>query len=147
MYRRACVPSADSYVCTAVRVSPQLTTLRGCILEEVIPTSSRLSSTRGLPPKEILEYVAPDLNLSCLRLATLGSKTADQLTKVDEQGVSGVTGVTLRLVPSRLANFAENRLDKNFEFSLITVYGQFGQIHFDASGNPGSRGGEWGHGG
>ena len=65
----------------------QLTTLRGAILEEAIPSSSRLSNTKGLPPKEVLEHVLPDLNLTCLKAAVVGPKTAEQLIKLDEQGV------------------------------------------------------------
>lgn len=70
----------------------QLQTLRGCILEDAIPSSSRLSSSRGLPPKDVLEFVAPEFPLSCLKSAVPGQKTASQLMKLDEQGVS-VTAV------------------------------------------------------
>ena len=66
----------------------QLTTLRCCVLEDAIPSSSRLSANRGLPNKDVLESVAPELQMSALRLATSGNKTTDQLLKLDEQGVS-----------------------------------------------------------
>jgi hypothetical protein len=68
----------------------QLSTIRGSVLEEVIPSSSRLSSNRGLPVKDILDFTAPEINLSCLRLATSGAKTCEELMKLDEQGVSKI---------------------------------------------------------
>lgn len=43
---------------------------------------------RGLPLKEVLEQVVPELNVSCLRLALSTSKVTEQLLKLDEQGVS-----------------------------------------------------------
>ena len=60
----------------------------GCILEDAIPSSTRLSSSRGVPPKDVLEYIIPEIQLSCLKVATPGPKTAEQLMKLDEQGVS-----------------------------------------------------------
>ncbi|ESO90155.1 hypothetical protein LOTGIDRAFT_91952, partial [Lottia gigantea] len=66
----------------------ELTTLRGAVLEDAIPSSSRLSSSRGVPMKEVLEYVLPEVQLSCLRQATPGAKTSEQLLKLDEQGLS-----------------------------------------------------------
>jgi len=68
--------------------SVQLTTLRGSILEDCIPSTSKLSSTRGLTPKDVLDYVVPGLSLSCLRHAVVGEKTNDQLLRLDEQTVS-----------------------------------------------------------
>ncbi|XP_013415008.1 signal-induced proliferation-associated 1-like protein 2 isoform X2 [Lingula anatina] len=66
----------------------ELTTLRITILEDAIPSSSRLSSSRGLPIKEVLEYVCPEIQLSCLRQAVPGNKAAEQLMKLDEQGIT-----------------------------------------------------------
>lgn len=66
----------------------QLTTLRGAILEDAIPSTARHGTARGLPLKEVLEYVIPELNIQCLRLAINSPKVPEQLLKVDEQGVS-----------------------------------------------------------
>ncbi|XP_064624047.1 signal-induced proliferation-associated 1-like protein 1 [Lineus longissimus] len=66
----------------------ELSTIRGSVLEEVIPYSSRFSSNRGLPFKDILDYVAPEINLASLRLAISGPKTCEELMKLDEQGIS-----------------------------------------------------------
>lgn len=67
----------------------QLTTLRGSILEEAIPSSSgRLSSSRTGQVKDILEFLIPQLQIPCLKLGTSTPKTLEQLLKLDEQGVS-----------------------------------------------------------
>lgn len=66
----------------------ELATHRGSILEDAIPSSSRLSSSRGVSYKDVLEYVLPEVNLSCLKQAISGQKTADQLVKLDEQGIT-----------------------------------------------------------
>ena len=65
----------------------QLTALRGSIPEDFIPSSSRFSSTRGLPPKDVLEFALPELNLSCLKLGNAADKTCEILMKLDEQSV------------------------------------------------------------
>ncbi|KAJ3609856.1 hypothetical protein NHX12_021950 [Muraenolepis orangiensis] len=66
----------------------QLTTLRGAILEDAVPSTARHGTTRGLPLKEVLEYVIPELNIPCLRLALNSPKVSEQLLKLDEQGLS-----------------------------------------------------------
>lgn len=68
-------------------LSIQLTTLRGSILEDAVPSTSKHGTTRGLPIKEVLEYLLPELDLSCLRLALNTPKVTEQLMKLDEQGV------------------------------------------------------------
>lgn len=70
-----------------VRTS-QMETLRGSVLEECIPSTSRHGTARGLPPKDILEYVCPEINLSCIKLAAPGPKVPEILLKLDEQGVT-----------------------------------------------------------
>ncbi|XP_011457065.3 signal-induced proliferation-associated 1-like protein 2 isoform X3 [Magallana gigas] len=71
-----------------VRTS-ELTTLRGVILEEAIPAAaSRLGGSRTTTVKDVIEYVCPDLQTSCLKLASSNQKTLDQLLKVDQQGVN-----------------------------------------------------------
>lgn len=69
--------------------SPQLVTLRGSILEDATPTATKHGTVRGLPLKDALEYVIPELNIHCLRLALSTPKVTEQLLKLDEQGVSG----------------------------------------------------------
>lgn len=72
----------------------QLTTLRGSILEDATPTAMKHGTGRGLPLRDALEYVIPELNIHCLRLALNTPKVTEQLLKLDEQGVSrGPAGV------------------------------------------------------
>uniref|UniRef100_A0A8C1ZV48 Signal induced proliferation associated 1 like 2 n=1 Tax=Cyprinus carpio TaxID=7962 RepID=A0A8C1ZV48_CYPCA len=66
----------------------QLTTLRGAILEDAVPSTARHGTARGLPLKEVLEYVVPELNIQCLRLAISSPRVPEQLLKLDEQGLS-----------------------------------------------------------
>lgn len=54
-----------------------------------MPSTSKHGTTRGLPIKEVLEYLLPELDLSCLRLALNTPKVTEQLMKLDEQGVGG----------------------------------------------------------
>lgn len=63
-------------------------TLRGSILEDAVASTGRHGTVRGLPLKEVLEQVVPELNISCLRLALSTPKVTEQLLKLDEQGVS-----------------------------------------------------------
>ncbi|ELT98588.1 hypothetical protein CAPTEDRAFT_146981 [Capitella teleta] len=69
----------------------ELECLRGSVIEEAIPSSSRLSNTRGLPPKDVLEFLFPDeINLSSLKVASASNAASigEQLLKLDEQRVS-----------------------------------------------------------
>ncbi|MED6271338.1 Signal-induced proliferation-associated 1-like protein 2 [Characodon lateralis] len=73
----------------------QLTTLRGAILEDAIPSTARHGTARGLPLKEVLEYVIPELNIQCLRLALNSPKVPEQLLKLDEQGMMRMASLSL----------------------------------------------------
>ncbi|XP_060789989.1 signal-induced proliferation-associated 1-like protein 1 isoform X3 [Neoarius graeffei] len=66
----------------------ELTTLRGSILEDSVPSTAKHGTARGLPLKEVLEYLLPELDISCLRLALNTPKVTEQLMKLDEQGLS-----------------------------------------------------------
>lgn len=66
-------------------------TLRGSVLEDAIPSTAKHSSARGLPLKEVLEHVVPELSVQCLRLAFNTPKVTEQLMKLDEQGVSSAS--------------------------------------------------------
>ncbi|EPY84338.1 signal-induced proliferation-associated 1 like protein [Camelus ferus] len=65
----------------------ELVTLRGSILEDATPTATKHGTGRGLPLKDALEYVIPELNIHCLRLALSTPKVTEQLLKLDEQGL------------------------------------------------------------
>ncbi|KAJ7381559.1 Signal-induced proliferation-associated 1-like protein 2, partial [Desmophyllum pertusum] len=45
-------------------------------------------AARALPAKDILEHVAPELQLTALRMAQPGIKVPEQLMKLDEQGMT-----------------------------------------------------------
>lgn len=68
-----------------VRTS-ELLTLRGSVIEDSIP------NTRGIgkpaTTKDIVEYVAPDIQLSSLRLGVNTPQCEQQLLKLDEQGLT-----------------------------------------------------------
>ncbi|XP_069854236.1 signal-induced proliferation-associated 1-like protein 2 isoform X3 [Dipodomys merriami] len=66
----------------------ELTTLRGAILEDAVPSTARHGTARGLPLKEVLEFVIPELSIQCLRQASSSPKVPEQLLKLDEQGLS-----------------------------------------------------------
>lgn len=54
-------------------------------------STGRHGTVRGLPLKEVLEQVVPELSISCLRLALSAPKVTEQLLKLDEQGVSSAS--------------------------------------------------------
>ena len=65
-----------------VRTS-ELLTLRGSVPEEALPIKSQ---PNRIPTREILELVAPEVQMSCLRLGT--QQGEEGLAKLDEQGLS-----------------------------------------------------------
>ncbi|KAL1121932.1 hypothetical protein AAG570_003340 [Ranatra chinensis] len=66
----------------------ELLTLRGSVLEDAIPNLKTTSSSKSMNTKEVLEYVAPEIQLSCLKLGIGGCSTEEALLKLDEQGLS-----------------------------------------------------------
>ncbi|XP_076868066.1 signal-induced proliferation-associated protein 1 [Brachyhypopomus gauderio] len=80
--------SGAQYTYRIIFRTTELKTLRGSILEESVPSGARHPTTRGLSPKRLLEFILPDLNLHCLRLASNYAKVRDTLLKLDEQGLN-----------------------------------------------------------
>ncbi|XP_017563533.1 signal-induced proliferation-associated 1-like protein 3 isoform X2 [Pygocentrus nattereri] len=78
----------DQYQYRIIFRTSELVTLRGAVLEDAVPSTTRHGTVRGLPLKEVLEYVLPELSVSCLRLALSTPKVTEQLLKLDEQGLS-----------------------------------------------------------
>ncbi|XP_072121770.1 signal-induced proliferation-associated 1-like protein 1 isoform X5 [Mobula birostris] len=66
----------------------ELTTLRGSVLEDAVPSTAKHGTARGIPMKEVLEFAVPELSVNCLRLGLNTPKVTDQLMKLDEQGLS-----------------------------------------------------------
>ncbi|XP_069004258.1 signal-induced proliferation-associated 1-like protein 3 [Embiotoca jacksoni] len=78
----------DQYQYRLIVRTSELVTLRGSILEDTVASTGKHGTVRGLPLKEVLEQVVPELNVSCLRLALSTAKVTEQLLKLDEQGLS-----------------------------------------------------------
>ncbi|XP_056139210.1 signal-induced proliferation-associated 1-like protein 3 [Lampris incognitus] len=78
----------DQYQYRLIIRTSELVTLRGSILEDSVASTARHGTVRGLPLKEVLEQVVPELNVSCLRLALNTPKVTEQLLKLEEQGLS-----------------------------------------------------------
>ncbi|KAM3964092.1 LOW QUALITY PROTEIN: signal-induced proliferation-associated 1-like protein 1 [Aphomia sociella] len=70
-----------------VRTS-ELLTLRGSVLEDAIPAAKPSNNSATYNTKEVLEYVAPELQYSCLKLGVTNSGAEDQLLRLDEQCVT-----------------------------------------------------------
>lgn len=66
----------------------ELQTLRGAVLEDAIPNIKASSNPKTLNTKEVLEYVAPEIQLGCLRLSIHNQQAIDQILKLDEQGLT-----------------------------------------------------------
>uniref|UniRef100_A0A3Q0S7L6 Signal induced proliferation associated 1 like 3 n=1 Tax=Amphilophus citrinellus TaxID=61819 RepID=A0A3Q0S7L6_AMPCI len=78
----------DQYQYRLILRTSELVTLRGSVLEDAVASTGKHGTVRGLPLKEVLEQVVPELNISCLRLALSTAKVTEQLLKLDEQGLS-----------------------------------------------------------
>ncbi|XP_072240066.1 signal-induced proliferation-associated 1-like protein 2 isoform X2 [Leuresthes tenuis] len=66
----------------------QRSTLRGSILEDCIPSSSKHGTSRGLPLRDVLEFVVPELNIQSLRLASSSPRVPELLLQLDQQELS-----------------------------------------------------------
>ncbi|XP_053356175.1 signal-induced proliferation-associated 1-like protein 3 isoform X3 [Clarias gariepinus] len=78
----------DQYQYRIIFRTSEMVTLRGSVPEDAVPATAKHGTVRGLPLKEVLEFVLPELNMSCLRLALSTPKVTEQLLKLDEQGLS-----------------------------------------------------------
>uniref|UniRef100_A0A3B3YKT8 Signal-induced proliferation-associated 1-like protein 3 n=1 Tax=Poecilia mexicana TaxID=48701 RepID=A0A3B3YKT8_9TELE len=78
----------DQYQYRIIVRTSELVTLRGSILEDAVASTGKHGTVRGLPLKDVLEQVVPELSVSCLRLALSTAKVTEQLLKLDEQGLS-----------------------------------------------------------
>ncbi|MGH0136168.1 UNVERIFIED_CONTAM: hypothetical protein FKN15_007317 [Acipenser sinensis] len=107
----------------------ELTTLRGAILEDAVPSTARHGTARGLPLKEVLEYAIPELNIQCLRLALNSPKVPEQLLKLDEQGLLrkrhiGNDIVTIVFQEPGALPFSPKNIRSHFQhvFVIVKVY-------------------------
>lgn len=66
----------------------ELNVLRGTVFEDCVPgLSSKNNNHNNHHAKEILEYIAPEINLNCLRLGV--SNADEQVLRLDEQAQTG----------------------------------------------------------
>ncbi|KAM4594154.1 signal-induced proliferation-associated 1-like protein 2 isoform 2-T3 [Fundulus diaphanus] len=63
----------------------QLSTLRGSIMEDSVPSSSKHGTSQGLPLKDVLEFVVPELDIQSLRVASSSPRVPDLLLQLDQQ--------------------------------------------------------------
>ncbi|XP_038144155.1 signal-induced proliferation-associated 1-like protein 2 [Cyprinodon tularosa] len=63
----------------------QLSTLRGSVMENSVPSSSKHGTCRGLPLRDVLEFVVPELNIQSLRVASSSPRVSDLLLQLDQQ--------------------------------------------------------------
>lgn len=80
--------NSNQYQYRLVIRTSELLTLRGAVLEDAIPNLKSTGSSKAMNTKEVLEYVAPEIQLSCLRLGVNSPQTEEQLLKLDEQGLT-----------------------------------------------------------
>ncbi|XP_053612262.1 signal-induced proliferation-associated 1-like protein 1 [Plodia interpunctella] len=66
----------------------ELITLRGSLLEDALPTAKPSNNSATYNTKEVLEYVAPELQYSCLKLGINNGGAEDQLLRLDEQCIT-----------------------------------------------------------
>ncbi|KAF9805896.1 hypothetical protein SFRURICE_013872 [Spodoptera frugiperda] len=66
----------------------ELLTLRGSVLEDALPTTKPSNNSATYNTKDVLEYVAPELQVSCLRLGINNGGAEEQLLRLDEQCVT-----------------------------------------------------------
>ena len=58
-----------------MNITSQLTTLRGTILESSIPSGAKTDTSKGIPPRDVVEYISQgELVTSCLKLAKSDKK-------------------------------------------------------------------------
>ncbi|XP_041775118.1 signal-induced proliferation-associated 1-like protein 1 isoform X2 [Anopheles merus] len=76
----------DQYLYRLIVRTSELLTLRGSVIEDSIPNAR--GAGKHANTKEILEYVAPEVQIGCLRLAVGTPQCEQQLLKLDEQGLT-----------------------------------------------------------
>lgn len=94
----------------------ELHTLRGAVLEDAIPNIKASNNPKTLNTKEVLEYVTPEIQLSCLRLGVQNQTTVDQLLKLDEQGLTNNYKVSICITKKTLV-----LCKQYFEISLFNI--------------------------
>uniref|UniRef100_A0A182NUV3 Rap-GAP domain-containing protein n=1 Tax=Anopheles dirus TaxID=7168 RepID=A0A182NUV3_9DIPT len=77
---------AEQHLYRLIVRTSELLTLRGSVIEDSIPNAR--GAGKHANTKEILEYVAPEVQIGCLRCAVSTPQCEQQLLKLDEQGLT-----------------------------------------------------------
>ena len=83
-------PAAAGGVYRVIVRTRELAALRGAVSASAVPTSARNSANLvklGVPPRDLVDCVAPHVDASALRLAADTPDTHALLRKIDEQAV------------------------------------------------------------
>ena len=83
-------PAAAGGVYRVIVRTRELAALRGAVSASAVPTSARNSANLvklGVPPRDLVDCVAPHVDTSALRLAADTPDTHALLRKIDEQAV------------------------------------------------------------
>ncbi|XP_029949064.1 signal-induced proliferation-associated 1-like protein 2 [Salarias fasciatus] len=86
--RREKLDNGTQYNYRIILRTSQVFTLRGSILEDSIPSSSKHGTSRGLPLKDVLEFMVPELKVESLRRASSSPRVPELLLQLDQQELS-----------------------------------------------------------
>lgn len=79
-------PSHPQHLYRLIVRTSELLTLRGSIFEDSVPNLRGAGKT--VNTKDLLDYIAPEIQSTCLRLAVNSTQCEEQLLKLDEQGLT-----------------------------------------------------------
>ncbi|XP_055386352.1 signal-induced proliferation-associated 1-like protein 1 [Condylostylus longicornis] len=91
-----------------VRTS-ELLTLRGSVIEDSVPNPR--GPGKPISTKDLLEYVAPEIQMNCLKLGVNTPQCEQQLIKLDEQGLTSKYKVGI--LYCRASQFSEEDMYNN----------------------------------
>lgn len=120
-------PNHQQHLYRIIVRTSELLTLRGSIFEDSIP-NPRGSRGKSVNTKDILDYVAPEVQSTCLRLAISSSQCEQQILKLDEQGISNKYKVGI--LYCREGQATEEDMYNNMESgpSFIEFLESFGKV-------------------
>ncbi|KAF9418734.1 hypothetical protein HW555_004562 [Spodoptera exigua] len=99
----------------------ELLTLRGSVLEDALPTTKPSNNSATYNTKDVLEYVAPELQVNCLRLGINNGGAEEQLLRLDEQCVTRHYKVGVMYCKSGQST-EEEITDSTGLYSVFTTY-------------------------
>lgn len=135
--RREKLDEGTQYNYRLILRTSQLFTLRGSILEDSVPSSSKHGTGRGLPMKDVLEFVFPELKVQSLRRATSSPRVPELLLQLDQQELNFQHNVALRFCQTSEDQTRSPALDQFLDLLGHRVplesFANY-QLHLDTSG-------------